>query len=505
MSDLGGTVSADDWVKGVGWSLLSSIIGAASKLAIRKSWLIEHQHESSSEVPTAEDPSVPSDASSDFLLMETPQGEVLKTPLSDGLETTRDSLRLRRHSPESSPLNVEAYSMVNDDDDDDDDDGVSGIEEDDDSSDNDRRSLFESSSPSSKRGGGRRRHLQLNPPNDEDHPQKSMWLAYFLRSMGMLGMTVFNPLSTVIAMNYASPSILAPFSGLTLVWIILLSKPLLGEKTTPAQVLACSFILVGEVVVAAFGDHTNDDGVTVEDVVRVCSLKEVSGKRRRSGFIHSFIHAVSSSSFSIRTHRQKQSYLQPPFLIYCVGLFLWMVILTRWMLLPTVSPTLQRFSWGVWGGSITGLQNFLKDALTVLKATSSTAPHIGPIPVPPLLFFVLFAGAILAAFSGLCVLTLCMKRYDVTYSASMFVGSFVVSASIMSAVHYNTFSHLHSLQDFVLYPAGLVFLIIGVVMLAQEEHDMDSPREVTMTPREEIHVTDISVNDPLQPPEEIKV
>jgi cytochrome b len=186
--------------------------------------------------------------------------------------------------------------------------------------------------------------------------------------------------------------------------------------------------------------------------------------------------------------------------MYCVVLFFWMLLLTRWMMLPTVSPTLQRFSWGVWGGSITGLQNFLKDALTVLKATSSTAHHSGHIPVPPLLFFVLFAGAISAAFSGLCVLTLCMKRYNVTYSASMFVGSFVVSASIMSAVHYHTFSHLRSLQGFVLYPAGLVFLIIGVVMLAQEEHDTDSPQEQEgpQRTRAEVRDTDITVNnDPL--------
>jgi hypothetical protein len=36
----------------------------------------------------------------------------------------------------------------------------------------------------------------------------------------------------------------------------------------------------------------------------------------------------------------------------------------------------------------------------------------------------------------LLCLSSCMKRYDATYSAAMFVVSFVISASLMSAVHY---------------------------------------------------------------------
>lgn len=81
-------------------------------------------------------------------------------------------------------------------------------------------------------------------------------------------MTVLNPLCCVVAMNYASPSILAPFSGLTLVWIVLLSQLLIGEQPAVRQICAAALIVTGEVVVAVFGDHTNDDGRTVEDVVR---------------------------------------------------------------------------------------------------------------------------------------------------------------------------------------------------------------------------------------------
>jgi hypothetical protein len=66
-----------------------------------------------------------------------------------------------------------------------------------------------------------------------------------------------------------------------------------------------------------------------------------------------------------------------------------------------------------------------------------------------------------------------MKRYDATYSAASFVGSFVVSASIMSAAHYNTFAYLESMWNYILYPVGLGVLMFGVFILVRETRDSD--------------------------------
>ena len=252
-----------------------------------------------------------------------------------------------------------------------------------------------------------------------------------LRGTGMVGMTFLNPLCSVLAMNYASPSILAPFSGLTLVWIVLLSGRLLGEDPTRPQLAAASLIVLGETVVAAFGDHTNEEGRTVADVVA--------------------------------------SYRDPAFLAYLAALAAWMAALGgimyrgrggrgggdhggggRW----------QRLAWGASGGSITGLQNFLKDALTCAKASSG-----GRVPGTA---FVLALLAALSSFSGLLFLVGCMRRYDATYSSAMFVGSFVVSASLMSAVHYATFRMLAGWWNYVLYPAGLLILMGGVAILVED-------------------------------------
>jgi len=274
-------------------------------------------------------------------------------------------------------------------------------------------------------------------------------LPKFLRVMGMIGMTFLNPICCVLAMNYASPSILAPFSGLTLVWIVLFSNSVIGERPSRMQVMAAALIIIGEVVVAVFGDHTNDEGVTVQDV--------------------------------------KESYREPAMILYFFGVAAWMVTMVYWI--RHGKGFAKRFAWGVSGGSITGLQNFLKDTLTITKSGE---------PMPWFLpLMVLLAMA--TAFGGLLFLTACMKRYDATYSSAMFVGSFVVSASIMSAIHYETFENLTTMLNYVMYPLGLVILMAGVWILIHENkengilEDIDDESEDHMYRRDPLVVN--AIND----------
>lgn len=60
-----------------------------------------------------------------------------------------------------------------------------------------------------------------------------------------------------------------------------------------------------------------------------------------------------------------------------------------------------------------------------------------------------------------------MKRYDATYSAAMFVVSFVLSASLMSSVHYHTFDHLEGVTNYIMYPVGLITLFLGAYTLVK--------------------------------------
>lgn len=102
--------------------------------------------------------------------------------------------------------------------------------------------------------------------NDSKSAKQLAWLLYLL---GMIGMSFLNPLFCVLAMKYANPSILAPFSGLTLVWICLFSGMILDEFPNRRQKVACALIVAGEVLVAFFGDHVNGVEGGMEGVVRI--------------------------------------------------------------------------------------------------------------------------------------------------------------------------------------------------------------------------------------------
>jgi hypothetical protein len=174
--------------------------------------------------------------------------------------------------------------------------------------------------------------------------------------------------------------------------------------------------------------------------------------------------------------RQQKSYLRPPFLAYIALATAWFLVLAR-LMLRSKSAALRRFAWGVSGGCLTGFQNFLKDSLTIVTATNSSID--ATMPWGLLGFFVFMA--VLTSFLGLLLLTACMKRYDATYSAAMFVGSFVVSASIMSAVHYDTFGHLEGTINWICYPAGLAILMSGVYMLITEDPTEEGEEDIRLS------------------------
>jgi hypothetical protein len=286
-------VSASDWSKGISLSILASIIGGASKLAIRKSWLIEEEqkrhlievaNENEDEEPDAMAEQDPLHQSHSHLAHDNDDEQ--DTHLEGETIAVAEQIQPRQVQVQE----VDVLSQLN---------RQNSSHDEDTPSLRFRRPLSLSRSTSYD-------SVNVDDVDDVDEDvsdddvslrgtkRKQMVLALCLRGSGMVGMTLLNPLACVLAMNYASPSILAPFSGLTLVWIVLLSNPIIGEQPTVPQIMAACLIVFGEVIVGIFGDHTNDEGVTVEDVVRTvfqifygvsagrllnCNLYEAPSKR----------------------------------------------------------------------------------------------------------------------------------------------------------------------------------------------------------------------------------
>jgi drug/metabolite transporter (DMT)-like permease len=395
-------MSGINWAKGVGYSIVASLIGGASKLAIRKSWLMvekrinnqnqhqhQHQHENQHE-------SLDQSSSSSNCDYENGDSIIVDGSARNGVSPGHGAGRLQTEM---------GYYRANDGND-----NANGNGNGNDS-DSDFPVIVN-------------HHLNLNQHSatQKKNVCSTGNIALGLRFSGMIGMTFLNPLFCVLAMNYASPSILAPFSGLTLVWIVLFSETMIGEKPQRKQIIAAFLIIVGEVIVAIFGDHTNDEDVTLEDV--------------------------------------EESYRNPYFLFFFAAMFAWFAGLIYIIFTKSSSPVLRRFAFGVAGGSLTGFQNFLKDSLTIIKA-------VGEEDAYPYYFYIFVVMAMASSFGGLLFLTACMKEYDATFSSAMFVGSFVISASIMSAVHYQTFQHLVGIWNWIMYPVGLIILMIGVDLLVK--------------------------------------
>ena len=76
-------------------------------------------------------------------------------------------------------------------------------------------------------------------------------------------MSVLNPLCSVWALRYANPSLLAPFGGLTLVWVICSSRYMTEEIPTKRQVVGAGVIVLAEIIVTITGDHTTEDTLTL--------------------------------------------------------------------------------------------------------------------------------------------------------------------------------------------------------------------------------------------------
>ena len=62
-----------------------------------------------------------------------------------------------------------------------------------------------------------------------------------------------------------------------------------------------------------------------------------------------------------------------------------------------------------------------------------------------------------------------MKRYDTTYSATMFVVSYIFSADIMSLIRYDIYKNMESTAQKVLFPVGMITLLGGVAILMTEK------------------------------------
>ena len=176
-------------------------------------------------------------------------------------------------------------------------------------------------------------------------------------------------------MSKAPPSLTAPFSGLTLVWVVLLSSRFTGEVPSLWQKVAAGLIVVGEVTVTLSGDHSVTSPITLSTFPSI--------------------------------------YSSPSLLSYLLSTLLLLLLLLSTPHLSS-SPHLRKLALGFSPGLLSGLLLFSKDALTLTAEGSLWTWQC----------WLLIAMAAVAGLGGLALLSRCMRVHDATYSSGMYVGSF---------------------------------------------------------------------------------
>lgn len=166
-----------DWIRGISYSILASIIGGASKLSIRKSWLITAELKQCAEL--------------------NPQNE--NADAYDQRVTQIDNNLRHTDNDKMAPLEVSAAKPTS-------------AAKDSTGEENDSYFCF----------NPLRESTPIISKGKTQHSQHALaWILYIL---GMIGMTFLNPAFCVLAMKYANPSILAPFSVSTTIENITLFK-----------------------------------------------------------------------------------------------------------------------------------------------------------------------------------------------------------------------------------------------------------------------------------------
>ena len=471
------------WATGLGFAITASIVGACSKLCIRKSYTLlmaKQEHSSSSVTTTTTNNTIDEESSTSSSSLD---AERLSSTLklseenfqqqhqrhccatSDTHEFYHDMIVPRIHNNTDDNYQIITNSHQR----------VLLIENDKivpesaaTSTDNTTVATTTSLNLSSSPLLSQQKIMSSSPTsynydddddNDEKQNENHILLlqmnkiqAWLLRCVGLLGMIVVGPSLNIYALQYASPSILSPIGGgLTLIWIILLSEYTIGEKPRFLQIIAVFIIGIGQILIAIKGDHTNVYSLTLEQV-------------------------------------HQQYFFDTNFLIYLAVMVIWIIILILFIIQQhgnnnkgslrnnSVGYLRRKFAWGVIGGSITGMQCFIKDALALMHGLNINNENNSNNIIMSILFSLpwelcalLIMGGILPLI-GLALLMESMKRYDATYASSMFMGSIVLSASIMSSVHYHTFDHISSAaaKSALYYILGLVCILVGTTILAFE-------------------------------------
>jgi len=287
--------------------------------------------------------------------------------------------------------------------------------------------------------------------------------SYFSQPIWVLGlvMVILGAVADFGALGFAAQSLITPVGGFTMVANLFFASYWLGETITRLDLAATLLIILGIILVAAFADKSS----------QCFSLDSLMCLYKRPQFIGYAVVIFGS------------------IVVVYVG-----IIFTRrriialkdetdsraYKRLHMISPLLCASLSGLIGAQSV---LFAKSTIEILKSTARGNPEFSNVAT-----YIILICMLVAIFGQIHWLAVGLKDFDAVIMVPVFQCVFVVFSIIGGAAYFGEFRTFSRLQT-IMFPLGVVILVIGVLGLAMhksrsaeellnEEDDIESALEV---------------------------
>jgi len=259
-------------------------------------------------------------------------------------------------------------------------------------------------------------------------------------SRGYSGMCIFyfgavcliiNPSIDVVSYFFASPTLLAPLAGLTLIWNIILAPVILSERLSFYTIGGSMSALIGCILVGAYGPRHDREFENMDEIMTLFS--------------------------------------DPSFMLYmscCSTLILFLLSIIYWELF---SDFWIKLAYGITTGSLGGFFIFLKCAIELVQMNVFDRFFT---------WFIIFIASALPL-CGLVLLNNSLKTYDSLFVLPIFHASLVLTGSTSSIVLFQDLQEL-SAHRIHCYIVAIGLICFGVLLVSFHTDEKEDEEEESL-------------------------
>jgi len=237
---------------------------------------------------------------------------------------------------------------------------------------------------------------------------------------------IINPIMDVLALAFASPTLLTPLAGTTLVWNVILAHFILKEQLTIYAVAGSGIALVGCVLVGIFGPKEDPTFTDYDEVMDLWN--------RKTFHIYAFCLLVVVSFLA--------------------------------MLMKVGTHHVRGMCYALVAGTFSGLFFSLKCSVELVRIGATR--HF--------FTYLIILSAAATPLIGIIILYVGLKEYDALVLLPMYHAALVLTGTTSSAIFFKDLEGLNLVRAIV-FSTAIVIILIGAVVVSIHGLVIDSNGE----------------------------